>query len=386
MRIAYFITARGHGRGGHFHSLNHISSAIGARNNVKIYVLGPGKSEIIESNSHFQDHIYFNGRNLFEFQRKLKRSIEVFRPEIIHCFDLTSYNLISLFCPKSKSKIILNKCGGPNPNRYPIVDNLVLFSQENYSWFKNNKKFMSSNIHLISNRINRTELDIKPQYKNLVEKKDDEFSFVVIARIGEYYKDNLFKSISLIRQLSAKSLMKIRLYIVGTVESADTYKYLREEGKDIAVTFLTEDIYTVKASNMLYLADAIIGTGRGLMEGMGHGKPVLTPASNSKLPIMVNAKNFDNFFRTNFSPRNKASESDILYNNNYILDIINNKDKYTQTCLFSEKMFKEFFDVESGIEKYMNAYKALENNIAVNTPNLLNLLYQIRTLYSFIKI
>src|SRR5690554_5930469 len=155
MKILYLITARGHGSGGHFHSLNHISEAIAGKCEVKICTYGTGKSIVLEKNPYFKKHIPFKGYNFLNFYRSLKQVLIDYQPDAVHCFDIAAYNIFTLFIGHNKYPIFLNKCGGPSPRYYyPLVQNLILFSQENYKWFIGQPKFKNSNIVVIPNRVN----------------------------------------------------------------------------------------------------------------------------------------------------------------------------------------------------------------------------------------
>jgi hypothetical protein len=130
--------------------LNHISQKIGENHEIKIISFGPGKSEIIESNPHFVRHIHFKGLNFLKLRKTIKHETSIFNPDIYHCFDEGSYNIVRLIIPSNKNILVLNKCGGPNPRHFPYIKNLILFSLENQKWFKNQNKFKNTNIHIKS--------------------------------------------------------------------------------------------------------------------------------------------------------------------------------------------------------------------------------------------
>lgn len=356
MKILFFISVHGHGRGGHFHSLNHISMKIGEEHDVKIISFGPGKSDIIESNPHFLRHINFKGLDFFKLRKIIKQEARIFNPDIFHCFDVGSYNIIRLIIPSNKNILVLNKCGGPNPKYYPYVNNLILFSQENLDWFKNQQKFHDSNIHLIPNRVNaiRPDKTFQP-----IKKKPDEFVFMRICRIGNGYKKSIDDSIHLIEYLHAKNIHNVKLYVIGAVEDSDlleNYKNHTLVKKEIIV-FLTDYIYTSEASKMLYLADALIGTGRGLMEAASLSIPLLAINAKGNIPILLNNINFENAFKTNFSERNEFPDLDNEANLNNIVELIQNENYYAELSKFSKTVFEKHFDLNKVAEAYPSVYK-----------------------------
>lgn len=298
MKVVYIISVYGHGRGGHFHSLNHIANAMGDELEVEIYSIGIRPSEIIKSNKWYKEHLNFNGYNLLSLRKDMKRVFSKKDIDIFHCFDVNAYNMFTLLM--NEKNVVLNKCGGPNPIKYPFVQNLVLFSKENKLWFEENEKFKDSKIKLIPNRVSLGQLSVKLR-KDIV--KNSKFCFVRIARIGETYLKSFEDSIRLIENLELSRPGMVCLYIIGTIENEVVYKTLKNKAKGLPIEFLTADNYTKKASDMLYLADAVIGTGRGVMEGTGLALPLLIPAKNSDIPVLLNDESFESFLMSNFSER-----------------------------------------------------------------------------------
>lgn len=356
MKILYFISVHGHGRGGHFHSLNHISKKIGEDHVVKIISFGPGKSDIIESNPHFLRHIDFNGLNIFKLRKIIKQETRQFRPDIYHCFDEGSYNIVRLIVSSTKNILVLNKCGGPNPTYFPHVKNLILFSLENQEWFKNQKKYKNTNIHLIPNRVK--PLKLHPDFKP-VEKNPADFIFIRICRIGHTYKKSIQDSINLISKLLEYNIKNVKLYLIGVVQDTDVFEEFNNHAfsKSGHLTILTESKYTNEASRMLYLADAVIGTGRGLMEAASLGKPLLAINKNGEIPVLLNELNFDDAFRTNFSERNVFPGFKNNDNIKSISKIVNDKVSYNENCSFVIQSFEKYFSLEKAKEAYPKAYK-----------------------------
>lgn len=355
MKILFFISVLGHGRGGHFHSLNHISKKIGEEHDVKIISFGPGKSDIIESNPHFLRHIDFNGLNILKLRKIIKQETRKFKSDIYHCFDEGSYNIVRLIVSSTKNILVLNKCGGPNPTYFPHVTNLILFSLENHDWFKNQNKYKNTNIHLIPNRVKALQLN--PDFKP-IEKNPEDFIFMRICRIGHTYKKSIQDSINLISKLLEINLRIIKLYLVGVVEDANVFEEFNNHAlsKSGHLTILTESKYTNEASKMLYLADAVIGTGRGLMEAASLGKPLLAINKNGEIPVLLNDLNFNDAFRTNFSERNVIPTIDKNDNIKNITQIINDKHSYNENRLFVLHSFEKFFSLEKAKEEYLAAY------------------------------
>lgn len=354
MKIFYFISVKGHGRGGHFHSLNHIASAMGNKNEVMIYTVGPGRSHILEKNQYFRRHFYFNTINFLHFKKALSNEINSGQPDVIHCFDLEMFRIIKLAYNGNIQNIVLNKCGGPNPIRFPLVDKLAVFSIENYDWFTSRSRFSKMHMTLIPNRVNKSSIQINvfDEYK----KREDFFTFVRIGRIGETYKKSFLDAINLISVLKNRGIRSC-LYIIGVVESAETLKDLRGYASGLEVEFITESRFTEKASKMLYLADAVIATGRGVMEATALGLPILTTMEGAEIPVLVSEQNFQVFFSRNFSQRSFWKQYDRDLNLDAICHLITNDSHYERFSNFSRDIFSLHFDVEQGVFKYIELYQ-----------------------------
>ncbi len=355
MKVIFFISVMGHGRGGHFHSLNHISDALTQYVNSNIISVGPGKSQVISNNRSFHSHIDTNQYNFIQFRKKIQDILKVESPDILHCFDSNVYNILRLAVYPKKTRLILNLCGGPNPRFFPKISHLVVFSDENRIWFQNQVKYKNTSIYLIPNRVNKNEFT-SSQESHPIKKDDNRFTFLRIGRIGKTYKKTLDASIQLIVKLSEKGLKNIMLYIIGTVEDEEIFNEFKLQAAGLPIHFLIEDLYTQKASDLLYLGDAVIATGRGFMEATALQKPVLTLSVNSDIPILINETNFNDFFKTNFSERGLTSEKIVQENLDKIISLISNTETYNILSNFSEKIFKEKFDVGEGCKQYLEVY------------------------------
>lgn len=352
MRILFLIGYFDKNNGGHFHSLHHISSEIAKQHEVHIISIGSCIETIVNTNENYKEHLDFNGKNIFSLYQSLKRIKQDFKPDVVHFFDKHSFVLYRALLPSRHAKLFVHVCGGPNPKNFPMVQNLVLFSIENKIWFESQSKFSQTKIYLIPNRVHEIEYNLKRQ----TIRKEDGFNFVRISRIGSYYKKSLLDSINLINKLTLEG-KKCRLYIIGFIEDEIVFKELKNSVLyNAEVVFLTEKEHTNEASQMLYLADAVIATGRSIMEATSLGLPVLTPIKNINLPALVTNSNFDVLFATNFSERNlliDKSEQDIF---NEILALVDSKELQKKFGIESKTHFKRNFDIKFVPMAYQNMY------------------------------
>jgi len=378
MKLLFFISIQGHGSGGHFHSLNHISKELGKRHNIIIITIGSGTSDIISKNPYFLCHCKFNGISYLRLFKEIDKSITSFKPDIIHFFDITSYNVVRIHISSMTYKVILNKCGGPN-KKWPFVNNLILFSYENYEYYKKYPKFRLSNIYLIPNRVQ--QLQVNKSF-NPVPKDPNSFNFIRICRIGEGYKKSIRDSINLVKYLHTKGHFIVNLYVIGAVENDNVYDEFINEIADLrnSIYFITSMHLTKEASLMLYLADAVIGTGRGFMESASLGKPLLTIHAEDNYPVLIDQRNFYDAFKTNFSQRNIFKSYNSGENLGNIEKMIMDKEYYDQLSKFSVSLFQDFFSISKALQAYNDVY---ENAKFGQNGYLQDLLIIFKSLYYF---
>lgn len=373
MNVLYFIYSHGQASGGHYHSLNQISKEFGKTNNVRIITLGPNTSPVISSNPFFYKHVFIRDKfkSLYFLNRELKRIINDFSPNILHCFDAESLNYLLILPSTFKYTIVLNKCGGPNPRQsnYQHANGLVVFSNEDYKWFKNNINYKNEPIHLIPNRVEKLQFLTESDRKE--EKDPEKITFVRITRLGGAYEKTLCDSFNMIQELAEE--FPVQLIVIGRIQDKSRYQFFIRDAKkrNLPVRFITDEKAS-KGSDFLYLADYAIGTGRSFMEALSLGIPTLTPAQNTDWPVLVNEENFTTFFDTNFSERNIADEKTIKFYKNEIRNIIKDKKSYKLAQKSAKFLFQEHLSTNLILSKYMNFYR----QVCLKPSNRLSLIFK----------
>lgn len=379
MTIVYFISTVGHGKGGHFHSLNTIANALGKTQNVHIINIGVKPSEVLDTANFELTFIEFNGYNVVQAYLKAKRLVKKIQPDVLHAFDVESFAFSRLLSKKLKIPSFLNKCGGPNPKKYyPIPSQLVLFSRENKAYFENNTRYSKTKLSLIPNRVKAVNIDhARVEAFHKIHGKSD-ISLLRIARIGKHYHKSIVQSINLLEWLKAKGL-PIRLVILGTIQSGEIYQSILDyvESKQLTEDIIidTSDEFTHNASELLEVGNIVIGTGRNFMEASSLNKMLLVPYKDAEYPLLVDNANFDAIFATNFSPRTQVPN----FNENKNLESIYNSLIKHQKAM-SKQWFESFFDVNRGAELYKNLY--LDTDMVHNSNGIdtfVNMLYAIKT-------
>ncbi len=387
MKILFLITGSGSKVGGHMFSLYHIAHEIAKYYDIRIITLGKEKSVIFSNSEFYLSNCEIDSlKKILSLNAQLKNTLQGYIPDIVHCFDESSFLLASQIQCLEKCKFILTKCGGKNPKgKYWIyADNLIVFSKENYDAIKSLKMYRKANVYLIPNRVSKIHIKTNNQDTKEI-KENDYFNFVRIGRISSNYIKSTKSLLKLVSELPSLQ-KKYRVYIIGRIENEESYKELVDLSNDlnIDIKFIT-DSRTENASQMLYLADCVLGTGRSLMEAMSLGLPTLTPVLNSDYPILVTKDNLEVLFYTNFSERNVVPRK--MQEDAYktLLKIIEDETWYKIISNESFKIFENNFAIENAIPKYKTVY---DNSLKRKRTKFksVNILYYIKLIKNLLNV
>lgn len=357
-KILCFATVRGtDGLGGHYNSLDTISEAMSTCCDIRIVTIGTNPSLLLVKNKNFYRHVFFNTFDYRPVISQIKNIIQDYNPDVLHFFDY-SYMLIFPFIRDENYKVVVTKCGGVN-DRTIVAKNLTLFSEENYDFYRSLNTYRNANLALIPNRAKKLELK---GVVNCKEKDDTCFTIVRVCRIGGYYYKSIADTINLIEILSEKVSHPIKFVLIGFIYNQEYYDAIvdRLNASGINYEILTEDIYTTGASKMLYLADAVVVTGRSTMEAASLGLPLLAINSKDDIPVLINESNFRDLFTTNFSERGNIQNYDRSANIEQIEKLIADRQSYDHCSQFSTECFEKYFNVENAVPAYLDFYDRAE--------------------------
>src|SRR5690606_14380043 len=316
--LIYSATTFKDGLGGHYRSLLSIASA-SKKFGYDVCVINFGKTE---NKLFITSEIPIINIDISESEREILlhlRSLSILSDYYtIHCFDTGSFYYLS----KVSKRIILTKCGGRNPRYfYPYSRYLTVFSEEDYVFFNKNKRYSSSCIKMISNRVESFDVDYEKidLLRNRMRIQPDDFVILKISRITNYYFEHLKQAVELKKAVKRDN---VKLLIVGAAHELDVFDKLnRIAGDNKDITIITEDYFTKNAKDILGICNLYIGSGRSLMEATSLGLPVATHVSNGNIPVLVDTENYLEFLRTNFSGRSQHFSNDATRINT-IVDII----------------------------------------------------------------
>jgi len=349
-KIVYIIFSNniGSGVGGHYYSLREISNSMRDNNEISIINIGFFFSKVLKDQP-FKTY-FIKHHNLIRTCVLLKRLIEKLKPDILHTFDLASLTLLKIIMTKKKIKHLHTVCGGPNPKYFIFTQNLVVFSQENYEYFKRNTKFNDVNIFLIPNRV----LPIKSDFKRismLLREVNIEFPiFLRICRINDKYIGSLIQSINLVKNIRKKGI-DVNLLIIGVPDKRKVLEFIKKY-ENAYIKIVTQEKYTLNANQLIEAADFMIGTGRSFMEGAYFSKVMLVPQRNQNIPLLIDKETFEVAFKVNFSERTIYEDYDDPINYNKVIQCIENKGSYEKLSSFIKNKSKKYFEISTKRDFY----------------------------------
>ena len=358
MKILFCITILKHGKGGHVFSLRTIAEELAGEHDVLVVNLGRFASPAYTEGKYRLDFVPYHGWDCLIAAARLRRIIRDFRPDVVHAFDVPSYGIARLVTG-IESKLVMTKCGGPNPNKYfPKVQNLILFSQENYVFFTKKPRWRNAHLTLIANRVR----EIVPDLERIAELKKkhgirpDEKIVLRISRICEHYRSSIVQGIHLTAFLNRHGI-RTRLLLLGVIQTPAVKTQLqdlvRELGAQDRVIWEDDRRFTDNAAELLPIADAVIGSGRNFMEAASFNKPLLAIAAEGDYPIYVDETSFPAVFATNCSPRTVVPGVNAEENLQALVSVLNAGGKVN-----SRQWFDNFFAVEKVRNLYLDFYRS----------------------------
>lgn len=355
MKIAFLITAKGHGRGGHFYSLRSTAESLAEHTEVAIINVGPSRSPVLDGASIQVVNIPYDGEMEGQCAKLLNWAC-VETPSVLHAFDLESLYFGRHLSRRLQLPLVYTKCGGPNPRWYfPRVSNLIVYSSENFRYFssKGRKRFRTL-VH-IPNRVHKPKQHLVRIAELRKRLKPNELVFLRVSRVARYYRLSLMQAASLVRRLNEDGVAA-RLLIIGAIQDADIVHEINEASGGAAIVS-GEDRYTTDAAELIDVADFVIGTGRGFMEAAICGKVVLCPVANLGIPVIASERTIGNFFSSNFSERCESIGTSEAEEYAAIKALCMSSPLRRKVATFVERFAVENFAMCTAVPKYLELYR-----------------------------
>jgi glycosyltransferase involved in cell wall biosynthesis len=344
------------GRGGHYYSLRTTAEEMSKKLDCAIVVIGKRESPVINQSKVKTYNLIYKKINIIKVIKDLKNIIDIERPQVIHSFDEDTFFFGSLISNILKKPYIHTKCGGPNSRiAFPKVNNLILFSQEDVRFYQSSRRFKKTNLFFIPNRIREIPSDFL-RIKNIKLSVDCDESkiFLIISRLEEYKKKDILQAINLVKKLNSDGI-KTKLIIIGALQDVNVGKEIKEN-MDNNIYLFTDDKYAINASQLIDVADFVIGGGRSFMEAALKGKVMLCPLKNSNYPLLVTEENFQSAFDQNFSSRLTIDNFDPDDNYKQIIQVLVDEEYADNVTSFIKSVSSEHFEISSQLNRYCKIY------------------------------
>jgi len=344
------------GRGGHYYSLRTTAEEMSKKLDCAIVVIGKIESPVINQSKVKIYNLIYKKINIIKVIKDLKNIIDIERPQVIHSFDEDTFFFGSLISNIVKKPYIHTKCGGPNSRiAFPKVNNLILFSQEDVKFYQSSRRFKKTNLFFIPNRIREIPSDFL-RIKNIKLSVDCNESkiFLIISRLEEYKKNDILQAINLVKKLNSDGI-KTKLIIIGALQDVNVGKKIKEN-MDNNIYLFTDDKYAINASQLIDVADFVIGGGRSFMEAALKGKIMLCPLKNSNYPLLITEENFQSAFDQNFSSRLIIDNFDPDNNYKQIIQVLVDEEYADNVTSFIKSVSSEHFEISSQLNRYCKIY------------------------------
>lgn len=354
-RVLFFIGCfRGNnsGSGGHYYSLLTMAKALGTP--YTIVVIGDFFPPAL-SGQPSVEFFDVGAAGVLSFHPRVLSHLG--KPRIVHAYDFRS----TIYASKTASffgvPLVVTKPGGPPLKAWSMTcRNMVVFHDEDYAALSGRRFFKPQRFVKIGHRVKAGE-DVSLRRKNPFSCCDDtDLKLLRIARIGSAYIQSVYQSIALLDRLQSDG-HKAFLAIVGRIENSQIHEQLqRHVAGRHDVALYTSDEFTVQAAELVPYADAVIGTGRGLMEAMAEGKFSFFPLSDAELPCFLKEDTYQSAMYRNFSPRLSLADGfDPEQSYQAFLALYQSADQSRHTAWLKES-FRQNHDVQTGARLLLEFY------------------------------
>lgn len=362
IRVLFFIqnvAGINTGRGGHYHSLHTTANALLPHIDLGVVVLGNQEQVVLRGVEYPVWHIDMGPGTIRSAIKDARKVVRRFAPDVIHAFDINSFWFTRAVSLGSSLGILQTRCGGPKRRYSPFADNLVVYTQEDLDFFRSNRRFSRSDVHLIPNRTTEIQQDPERIARLRTMLDTDAAIFLRIGRISNSYRGSLLQTAALVQDLNRDGI-SCHLLCIGAPQSREVVAEVEESVGQFG-TIVTDPVFTRNANQLIDIGDFVVGTGRSLMEASTRKRVVLTPIQGGPHPALVTAENFDSFFATNFSPRNTYAGHNVQLNYEKIARLA--QDPKARECAeaYSGSLFNKHFDVAAAVPKYLDLYNRVKH-------------------------
>lgn len=340
------------GSGGHYYSLLQMATSLKRENCIVVVgdfyppVYEPGTAALVHSS--FQDRM----------SADIGSAVDLSSVSVVHSYDMPTSMLGCKLASVLGVPHVHTKAGGPPIKKWSLsYAHQIVFHRADYDFFNTRRPLLKPRrLGFISNRVCAPLPPAESRPVPLFQQNPDAIKIIRICRIGETYKSTVMQSIALLQRLRERQVNAV-LAIVGKIEEQSVFSEITSSiaGLDGAQIY-TDPHFTANASELVEQADVVVGTGRGFMEGMSHGKVMFFPVAGESLPCFATSDNYEVAFYHNFStriPRSALTDPAILFEEFIALIDANDFEGYAR---FSKQRFHDDHFIDVGAQKLEQFY------------------------------
>lgn len=291
------------GAGGHYYSLLQMHKAL--QRPSKIVVFGDFVPQVYES----EDVEFIKATKRDLMSADTRRLWSLGKVECVHFYDIDVALIASKVAAAMKVPLVCTKPGGPPIKPWSLsFKNQIVFHPFDYQYFKNRGPLAPAKLCQIANRVSWPKVAQNERISPFADADEGCVKILRIARIGNAYRQSMLQSIQLADKLH-REYGPVHLALVGKIEDPQVYDNIEQLVRERDyVSLHTAKEFTLNAAELIPFADVVVGTGRGLIEGLSFGKPLFFPVMSESLPCFLTEASYDQAFYHNFSERVPRSE------------------------------------------------------------------------------
>lgn len=360
-RVLYVITSRGKGTGGHHFSLRDLTARLRVDADVHIAAVAirfpPSLADVPDVT-----FIPWSPDRLAGVLADLLALVRRFAPTHLHSYDPSALQLARVLSLWTRLPLVHTQCGGPTPRRnVPRAPDVVLFSEENRSGLASHPRMADCRLHLIASRVNPVALDPARALalRRHIGWQPGDRVVLRINRLVREYRPAMDQALALGALWRALG-GRVHVVLLGSVGDEDLVRDLESlAGRTPDVHVVTTPEFTTHAAALLGAADAVVGTGRGLMEAAFAGRVVFAPVAGHALPALLAPDTVDALAHANFSPRARLGDAvtdEVLARR--AREALATESSRSASGLYARSLYDERFDASVAARKHLAIYAA----------------------------
>lgn len=300
--------------------------------------------EVLKNNSI--KHVPIKKLSLLEIKKVLKE----IQPDIIHAHDNKATVLASFFSKNYKivSHIHSNSTLMRTCNLKTLLFNFCSKRVDKFIWVSDSayqqyyfKKNIKEKSIILYNIIDEQDVEKKSNLYNI----NKEYDLIFLGRLE--YPKNIFHLIDIVKLIREKK-QNISLAVVGDgvdrIKAEELVKNYKLENNITFYGFQKNPYPILKKSKILVMTSVHEGMPMCTLEAQSLGKPIVSTMVGGLKKIVIPGKN-------GFLSNNDEEYAD------FIVDVLNNKNKLNELSLNSVNLFKEYNNKQKYIDTLESIYE-----------------------------